>query len=246
MGVDEALGDHPQSGSERVPLEECRLRTLPRAIPESISKDALLSRLRLMGVAMPATFVVSVLFGATLNAGFSRYIAYASIGTAIVIGLPIFTFELFYVYSPLGVGFRRWPFARFIAVRFALWCAWIFIATQLSSHWFSPTEGELFADDDFWWIILFSFAVGFSVVSGLTLNRARRRPDLASRAAWSLVLGRHAGARTGRRLPEMRDGIERSWWTDVATNEVQSELDWLRDTVWRGGPCPPEGSPGGV
>ena len=136
-----------------------------------MSRDALLSRLRVMGVAMPATFVVSVLFGATLNAGFSWYIAYASIGTAIVIGLPIFTFELFYVYSPLGVGFRRWPFARFIAVRFALWCAWIFIATQLSSHWFSPTEGELFADDDFWWIILFSFAVGFSVVSGLTLNR---------------------------------------------------------------------------
>ena len=64
------------------------MRTLPRAIPESISKDALLSRLRLMGVAMPATFVVSVLFGATLNAGFSWYIAYASIGTAIVIGLP--------------------------------------------------------------------------------------------------------------------------------------------------------------
>ena len=147
------------------------MRTLPRAIPESISRDAILSRLCLIGMAMPATFVVSVLFGATLNAGFSWYIVYASIGTAIVIGLPIFSFELFYVYSPLGAGFRRWPFARFIAVRFALWCAWIFIATRLSSHWFSRTEGELFADADFRWIILFSFVVGFSAVSGLTLNR---------------------------------------------------------------------------
>ena len=163
--------DYPQSASVHVPLGECRLRVLPRAIPESISRDALVSRLRVLGVAMPATFLVSVLFGATLNAGFSWYIAYASIGTAVVIGLPIFIFELFYVYSPLGAGFRRWPFARFIAVRFALWWAWIIIATQLSSHWFSPTEGELFADADFWWIILFSFAVGFSVVSGLTLNR---------------------------------------------------------------------------
>ena len=147
------------------------MRILPRAIPEPMSRDALVSRLRLIGMAMPATLVVSVLFGATLNAGFSWYIAYASIGTAIVIGLPIFIFELFYVYSPLGTGFRRWPFARFIAIRFALWCAWIFIATKLSSHWFSRTEGELFADTDFWWIILFSFAIGFSVVSGLTLNR---------------------------------------------------------------------------
>ena len=163
--------DHPQTAQDRVPFGECRLRTLPRAIPESISRDAILSRLRLMGMAIPATFVVSVLFGATLNAGFSWYIVYASIGTAIVIGLPIFSFELFYLYSPLGAGFRRWPFARFIAVRFALWCAWIFIATRLSSHWFSRTEGELFADADFRWIILFSFVVGFSVVSGLTLNR---------------------------------------------------------------------------
>ena len=136
-----------------------------------MSKDALLARLRVMGVAMPVTFVVSVLFGATLNAGFSWYIAYASIGTAVVIGLPLFVFELFYVYSPLGVGFRRWPFARFIATRIALWCAWIFIATQLSSYWFGGAEGELFADSDFWWTILFSFAVGFAIVSALTLNR---------------------------------------------------------------------------
>ena len=51
--------------------------------------------------------MVSVLFGETLNAGFSCYVAYASIGTAIVIGLPIFTFELFYVYSPLGASYGQ-------------------------------------------------------------------------------------------------------------------------------------------
>ena len=136
-----------------------------------MSRDALVSRLRLMGVALPAIFVVSVLFGATLNAGFSWYVTYASIGTATVIGLPIFAFEVFYVNSPLGVGFRRWPFTRFVAVRFALWCAWYFVATQLASHWFGGAEGELLMDSDFWWTILFSFAVGFSVVFGLTLNR---------------------------------------------------------------------------
>ena len=34
-----------------------------------------------------------------------------------------------------------------------------------------------------------------------------------------------------RWMPEMRNGIERSCWTDVATDEVQRELEWLRDTV---------------
>ena len=136
-----------------------------------MTRDALVSRLRLMGVALPVIFVVSVLFGATLNGGFSWYIAYASVGTAVVIGLPIFAFELFYVYSPLGIGFRRWPFARFIAARFAVWCGWYFVATLLSNHWFGPAGGELLAGSDFWWTILFSFAVGFSIVFGLTLNR---------------------------------------------------------------------------
>ena len=136
-----------------------------------MTRDALVSRLRLMGMALPVIFVVSVLFGATLNAGFSWYIAYASIGTSTVIGLPIFAFELFYVYSPLGARFRRWPFARFITVRFALWCAWIFIATQLSNHWFGGAEGALIADGDVWWTLGFSFAVGFTVVLSLTLNR---------------------------------------------------------------------------
>ena len=136
-----------------------------------MSRDDFLSRLRLMGATMLAIFAASILFGAMLQAGFSWFNAYGSVGTAAVIGLPIFTVELFYVNSPLGAGFRRWPFARFIAVRLAAWCGWIFIATQLARAWFWSPGGEVVAEAGLWWIVLFSFAVGFSVVSCLTLNR---------------------------------------------------------------------------
>ena len=136
-----------------------------------MSREAFLSRLRVMSATMLAIFAASVLFGATLAAGFSWHNAGASIGTAALTGLPIFTFELFFVNSMLGAGFRRWPFLRFVVVRFAVWFAWIFVATQLSRHWLWGAEGEMLAGANFWWTILFSFAVGFVVVSALTLNR---------------------------------------------------------------------------
>ena len=43
----------------------------------------------------------------------------------------------------------------------------------------------------------------------------------------------------------MRDGIERSWWTDVEPDEVESELAWLREAVYEGrwGYLPPGGIP---
>ena len=46
----------------------------------------------------------------------------------------------------------------------------------------------------------------------------------------------------------MRNGIEPSCWTDVATDEVQRELEWLRDTVYGGawGSLPSGGIPSGV
>ena len=46
-------------------------------------------------------------------------------------------------------------------------------------------------------------------------------------------------------MPEMRDGIERSWWTDVEPDGVESELAWLRDTVYgeTWGYLPPGGIP---
>ena len=52
-------------------------------------------------------------------------------------------------------------------------------------------------------------------------------------------------ARGYRWMPEMRDGIERSWWTDVEPDEVESELAWLREAVHGGtwGYLPPGGIP---
>ena len=34
-----------------------------------------------------------------------------------------------------------------------------------------------------------------------------------------------------RWMAEMRRGINRAWWTEVAPNQVDAELQWLRDTV---------------
>ena len=41
-------------------------------------------------------------------------------------------------------------------------------------------------------------------------------------------------ARGYRWMPEIRDGIERSWWTDVDPDEVESELACLREAVYGG------------
>ena len=52
-------------------------------------------------------------------------------------------------------------------------------------------------------------------------------------------------ARGYRWMPEMRDGIERSWWTDVEPDEAESELAWLLEAVYGGtwGYLPPGGIP---
>ena len=159
-----------------------------------MSREAFLSRLRVMSATMLAIFAASVLFGATLAAGFSWHNAGASIGTAALTGLPIFTFELFFVNSMLGAGFRRWPFARFIVVRFAVWFAWFFLATHLSLLWLWSAERELLAGANFWWTILFSFSVGFVVVSALTLNRL-----IGPGVLRNFLLGRYHAPREERR-----------------------------------------------
>ena len=76
-----------------------------------------------------------------------------TIGTAALIGLPIFTFEAFFVNTPLGAGFRRYAFSRFVAARCSVWLAWIFVATQLAHRWFWRTEEALWAGADMWWTI---------------------------------------------------------------------------------------------
>ena len=159
-----------------------------------MNREAVLSHLRLMGATMLVIFAASVLFGAILSADFSWYNAYASIGTAALIGLPIFTFELFFVNSPLGAGFRRWPFSRFVAVRCVAWLAWIFVATQLSLRWLWSKEEIPWAGADLWWTVAFSFAVGLSVVSALTLNRL-----IGPGVFRNLLLGRYHSPREEER-----------------------------------------------
>ena len=41
-------------------------------------------------------------------------------------------------------------------------------------------------------------------------------------------------ARGYRWMPEMRVGIERAWWTEVAADEEEAELAWLREQVYGG------------
>ena len=159
-----------------------------------MTREAFLLRLRLMGTTMLPVFAASVLFGATLGGGFSWYSAYASIGTAALIGLPLFTFEAFFVNSALGAGFRRWPFSRFVAARCAVWLAWIFVATQLSRGWLWSTEEALWAGTDMWWTIAFSFTVSLVVVSALTLNRL-----IGAGVFRNLLLGRYHSPTEERR-----------------------------------------------
>ena len=45
-------------------------------------------------------------------------------------------------------------------------------------------------------------------------------------------------ARGYRWMPEWSHGIARAWWTEVAPEKVEAELDWLRDTIYRYGGLP--------
>ena len=87
-------------------------------------------------------------------------------------------------------------------------------------------------------------------VSGGTVLAAMRRRALTETVRLWAVRAPFASkealrARGYRWMPEMRDGIERSWWTDVEPDGVESELAWLRETVYGGmwGYLPPGGLP---
>ena len=49
-------------------------------------------------------------------------------------------------------------------------------------------------------------------------------------------------ARGYRWMPQMRNGIERAWWTEVEPDQVEDELAWLRESVY-GGYLPRGGIP---
>ena len=46
-------------------------------------------------------------------------------------------------------------------------------------------------------------------------------------------------ARGYRWMPEHRGAIPRSWWTELAPEDVDAELAWLRETVYATAPTPP-------
>ena len=87
-------------------------------------------------------------------------------------------------------------------------------------------------------------------VSGDTVLAAMRRRALTPTVRlWAIRApfeSKEALRTRGYRwMPEMRDGIERAWWTDVEPDEAESELAWLREAVYGGmwGYLPPGGLP---
>ena len=76
-------------------------------------------------------------------------------------------------------------------------------------------------------------------VSGATVLAALRRSALApTTRLWAVRAPFEAKealrARGYRWMPEMRNGIERAWWTDVEPAALENELAWLRESVYRG------------
>ena len=45
-------------------------------------------------------------------------------------------------------------------------------------------------------------------------------------------------ARGYRWMPEARRGIERAWWTELAPERLDAELEWLHETVYPSGVLP--------
>ena len=76
-------------------------------------------------------------------------------------------------------------------------------------------------------------------VSGDTVLTALRRRALAPTVRlWAVrapfETKDRLRARGYRWMPRMRDGIARSWWTEVEPEAVEAELQWLRETVYEG------------
>ena len=76
-------------------------------------------------------------------------------------------------------------------------------------------------------------------VSGDTVLAALRRSALRpTTRLWAVRAPFEARdtlrARGYRWMPEMRNGIARAWWTDVEPEALETELAWLRESVYRG------------
>ena len=76
-------------------------------------------------------------------------------------------------------------------------------------------------------------------VSGETVLAAMRRQALTPSERLFAVRAPFESkdqlrARRYRWMPEMREAIERCWWLELAPEQLDAELEWLSETVYRG------------
>ncbi len=157
-----------------------------------ILKSRFFTLLKALVLILPA----SIGFGALLGGGdLSPASIRVSVGTAMIIAVPIFSFEMFYVMAPWGAAFRRLALVPFLALRLLAWTVWIFLGCLIAHQlvWVDPSPAPL-REPDFWWSVGFSFAVSLSVTFLLTISQL-----LGPGVLWDLVRGRYHHPRTDER-----------------------------------------------
>ncbi len=137
-----------------------------------MSRDLLLNRLKAFLLTMVLVFVASIAFGATLNQEITLRNAINSSISATVMGGPIILWEFLYVTTPAGAAFRKLPFLAFFGTRVAAWTIWITIASYIANHlvWGMPAA-TLHLEPDFWWTVVFAFAIGSVIATALALDQ---------------------------------------------------------------------------
>ena len=143
--------------------------------------------LKTMARIVVVVLASGLVFGSLLTGEIDVTVARISAGTTLLIGLPILAFEMLFVYSPLGAGFRRLPFARFVVLRSLAWGGWILAGTALAATtlWSVPVA-ELPTSPDYWLTTAFSIILGTATASTLALGRLVGRGVLGD-----FVLGRY-------------------------------------------------------
>lgn len=160
------------------------------------SDTSLRARLATLAKTMLLILPASIGFGVLISDGhFNVAVITASIGTALIVGLPIFSFELLFVTAPAGARFRRLPLAPFMLLRVTGWTAWIIAGALIANAtvWTTPSDAP-FAEPDFWWTVGFSFLVSMSVTFILTVSQL-----LGPGVLGDLMMGRYHRPRTEER-----------------------------------------------
>lgn len=152
----------------------------------------LLSLVKVMLLIMP----VSIGFGALLGGGqIDPAVLRASVGTAVIVGGPIFAFEMFYMQDWPGAWIRRLPLAPFLLIRTAAWSGWILLGSLIANAtvWVTASPTPL-SEPDFWWTVGFSYAVALSVLVLMSVSQLLGPGVLAD-----LLIGRYHRPRTEER-----------------------------------------------